>query len=93
MVSLVLSVMDAASEEGVKQATFHFSLYTAALEKPYHVDMLLIIVQCHGMSLSQSELLFTHPPVLKDLTLYSEFLLCVEYVMGKGGANTLIGGI
>lgn len=54
MVCLVLSVRDAASEEGVKQATFHFSLYTAALVKPYHVDMWSITVQCRGMSLSQS---------------------------------------
>lgn len=49
--------MDVASEEGVKQAAFHFSLYSEALVKPYHVDMWLIIVQCHGMSLSQSECL------------------------------------
>lgn len=37
MVCFVLSVMDAASEEGVKQATFHFSLYIEALVKPFYV--------------------------------------------------------
>lgn len=50
--------MNVASEEGVKQAAFHFSLYTEPLVKPSHVDMWLIIVQCHGMSLSQSECLW-----------------------------------
>lgn len=44
MVCLVLYVMDAASEEGGRQATFHFFLYTETLLKPHRVGTWLTAV-------------------------------------------------